>query len=64
MQMFELGDHMFTFDTKSGYHHVDIHEQYWDYLGFSWGMGSAQQYYVFCVLPFGLVTACFVFTGP
>ena len=24
MQMFEPGDHMFTFDLKSGYHHLDI----------------------------------------
>ncbi len=34
MLLFERGDYMFSFDLKSGYHHVDIH---WKYLGFSWG---------------------------
>ena len=24
---------MFTFDLKSGYHHVDIYKQHWDYFG-------------------------------
>ena len=49
----QTGDYMFTFDLKSGYHHVDIHQQHWKYLGFSWGAGTTQHYYVFCVLPFG-----------
>ena len=62
MQMFEPGDHMFTFDLKSGYHHLDIYQPHWNYLGFSWGEGTSQQYYVFCVLPFGLATACFAFS--
>lgn len=53
---------MFSFDLKSGYHHVDIHRQHWEYLGFSWGQGPNTGYYVFCVLPFGLSTACYVFT--
>jgi len=62
MQMLELGDYVFTFDLKSGYHHVDINQQHWDYLGSSWGEGETQQYYVFCVLTFGLATACYVFS--
>ena len=53
---------MFSFDLKSGYHHVDIHKQHWEYLGFSWGQGPNTGYYVFCVLPFGLSTACYLFT--
>ena len=32
-QMFDKGEH-FTFDLKSGYHHVDIHIVFWTYLGF------------------------------
>ena len=28
-QMLEKGDFFFTFDLKSGYHHVDIHKDYW-----------------------------------
>ena len=37
MIMFQPDDYMFTFDLKSGYHHVDIHEEHWKYLGFAWG---------------------------
>ena len=49
---------MFSFDLKSGYHHVDIAEVHQKYLGFSWG----DKFYVFTVLPFGLSTACYIFT--
>ena len=53
---------MFTFDLKSGYHHVDIHREHWKYLDFAWGQGPTTKYYVFCVLPFGLTTAPYLFT--
>ena len=33
--IFSKGDYFFHFDLKSGYHHVDIHEDCWPYLGFS-----------------------------
>lgn len=39
--MFSSGDFFTTFDLKSGRHHVDIHEDSWPYLGFSWGNGSS-----------------------
>ena len=58
MLLFERGDYLFSFDLKSGYHHVDIAEIHQKYLGFAW-QGS---YYVFTVLPFGLSTACYMFT--
>jgi hypothetical protein len=45
-------------DLKSGYHHVDVAPEFWQYLGFEW----QGKYNVFCQLPFGLPTACFVFT--
>ena len=35
-QPFSKGGYFFTFDLKSGYHHVDIHEDcwpYWLYMG-------------------------------
>jgi hypothetical protein len=51
-------DYLFTMDLKSGYHHIDIHQRDWQYLGFEWN-GS---YYVFCQLPFGLAPTCYVFT--
>ena len=56
--MFNRGDYVITFDLKSGYHHVDINEEHWRYLGFYW----KEQHYVFKVLPFGLSTACYAFT--
>ena len=61
-QIFSKGDYFFTFDLKSGYHHVDIHEDCWPYLGFSWGSGPDTRWYAFKVLPFGLASACYVFT--
>ena len=53
------GDYVFTFDLKSGYHHVDIHQEHWKY---TWGVGSKLSYYVFGVLLFGLATTCYLFT--
>ena len=63
-QMFNKGEYFFTFDLKSGYHHVDIHPDFWTYLGFSWCIGKARLFYMymFRVLPFGLASACYVFT--
>ena len=40
MLLFEKGDYLFSFDLKSGYHHVDITEAHWKYLGFAWGGGN------------------------
>jgi hypothetical protein len=54
----QLGDSLFTVDLKSGYQHIDIHEDYSQYLEFEW----EGQYYVFTQLPFNLATACYVFT--
>ena len=61
-QLFKRGEYFFTFDLKSGYHHVDINSEFWTYLGFSWSSGSSRRWYTFRVLPFGLATACYVFT--
>ncbi len=55
---FKPDDHMFSVDLEKAYHHVDMHESTWDYLGFSW-LG---QTYTFTVMPFGLSPACWVFT--
>lgn len=54
----KLRDFLFTVDLKSGYHHIDINPEFWQFLGFEW----QGKYYVFCQLPFGLATACYVFT--
>ena len=58
MLLLEKNDYMFSFDLKSGYHHVDIAQEHWKYLGFTW----KGHYYVFTVLPFGLSSACYIFT--
>jgi hypothetical protein len=51
-------DYVFTIDLKSGYHHLDIREDCWKYLGFCW----RGKLYVFTQLPFGIASACWAFT--
>ena len=58
MLLFQKGDYLFLFDLKSGYHHVDIAEPHHKYLGFAW----KGRFFAFTVLPFGLCTACYLFT--
>lgn len=58
MSLFVKNDFLFSFDLKSGYHHIDIADVHEKYLGFCWD----RQFYVFTVLPFGLATACYIFT--
>ena len=58
MLFFEKDGYLCTFDLKSGYHHIDIHENCQTYLGFQWD----SKFYRFTVLPFGLATACYIFT--
>ena len=43
---------MFSFDLKSGYHHIEIFEGHQTYLGFSWKHDSSNftKFYVFTVL--------------
>ena len=42
--------------------HIDIHPEYQKYLGFHWETNGETNYFVFKVLPFGLATACYLFT--
>ena len=49
--LFQQGDYFSVFDLKSGYHHVDIHQDCWPYLGFARGVGLARRWYTFRVLP-------------
>ena len=61
---FAKDSYMFSFDIKSGYHHVEISQEHQTFLGFSWrapGSGG-EVFYVFTVLPFGLSTAPYLFT--
>lgn len=56
--LFSVGDHFFSFDLKSAYHHIDMDPDYYKYLGFEW----AGHYYAFASLPFGLCSAPYVFS--
>jgi hypothetical protein len=55
---FSAGCYMCSFDLKSGYHHIDVHPAYQQYLGLSW-QGS---YYMFTSVAFGLSSAGVVFS--
>lgn len=56
------GHYMIKFDLTSGYHHINIHEDHQQYLGFSWKINGKIRYFVFTVLPFGLSSAGYIFT--
>jgi hypothetical protein len=55
---FSKNCYMVNFDLKSGYHHIDVHPAFHQYLGFCW----EGQCYTFSVLAFGLRSAGYVFT--
>ena len=57
IQLFSKGCYTFKFDLKNGYHHFDVCPQQQTYLRFSWG----QKYFCFTVLPFGLLSAFFIY---
>ena len=59
MSYFVKDAYMFSFDLKSGYHHIDIAEEHQTFLGFSWREPDSikEIFYVFTVLPFGLFSA-------
>lgn len=52
------GDWIMTLDLSKGYHHLDIHPEYWKYLGFEW----ENKFYVYTGMPFGVATAPWAFT--
>ncbi|XP_063405714.1 uncharacterized protein LOC134689678 [Mytilus trossulus] len=62
MQFIKQDFYCFKFDIHSAYHHLDIYEPHTDYLGFSWTYGESTKYFKFLVLPFGLSSACYIFT--
>ena len=61
-QFIEKDDFMLKFDIKSGYHHIDIYPEHTKFLGFLWDFHSGIRYFEFLVLPFGLSSACHIFT--
>jgi hypothetical protein len=57
-QYFSKNCFMSIFDLKSGYHHVDIHVAYHQFLAFSWN----NKFYTYTCCPFGLSTAGLIFS--
>ena len=53
---------LFSFDIKSGYHHIDIFPPDQEFLGFSWFKDGFTHFYKlnFSVLPFGLTTGPYI----
>ena len=51
---------IFSFDIKSGYHHINISPD--DFLGFSLVFNGVLKYFKFTVLPFVLATGPYIFT--
>ena len=52
---------IFSFDLKSGYHHVDICPPHETFLGFLWVVDGVQKYFCFTVFPFGLSSSPYIF---
>jgi hypothetical protein len=57
-QYIQPNDFMISYDYSKGYHHLDIHPDFWQFLGFEW-KGS---FYVYTCLPFGLASGPWAFT--
>ena len=56
-------DYFTTFDLPSGYHHIKVHPEHRKFLGFEWTFqDGSTKYFQFCVLPFGVSSASYVFT--
>jgi hypothetical protein len=45
-QYAKQGNYAVKFDLKSGYHHIDIHPDHQQFLGFSWNFDGVQKYFV------------------
>ena len=53
---------VYSFDIKSGYHHVEIYPTHQRFHGFSWVFNGVRKYLKFVVLPFGLSTGPYIVT--
>ena len=62
LNFLDAGHFMFSFDIKSGYHHVHIFPPHQSFLGFSWFYKGKVKYFCFRVLPFDLSSAPYIFT--
>ena len=53
---------MIPLNPQNRDHHLDMHVASQDYLSFSWKTANKVNYYIFTCLPFGLSSACYIFT--
>lgn len=53
----EPEDRLVTADIKNGFFHIQVAEEFWEFLGFSWD----NQYYTWVVAPFGLKLSPYYF---
>ena len=62
-ELLNAGDFIFSFDLKSGYHHVENFPGHRQYFSFSWTFSSGHtRHFHFEVLPFGISSAPYLFT--
>ena len=61
-QVLEEGDYFVSFDLTAAYNHVGIFPEHRKYLGFSYQFSGVTRYFYYVQLPFGLSSACHVFT--
>ena len=60
--IFDKDGYLFSFDMKDGYHHLLIHPEFRDYLGFKFVLNGRLYYARYVVAPFGLKDIPFMFT--
>ena len=60
--LFDKNGYLFSFDLKDGYHHILIHPEFRDYLGFKFRLNGQTVYARYKVAPFGLRDVPFLFT--
>ena len=61
-QFFKKGVFMFSYDLKDGYHHLLIHPEFRDYLGFKLMWNGKLTYFRYVVGCFGLADLPFIYT--
>ena len=62
LQFFKKGIYMFSYDLKDGYHHIALHPEFRDYLGFKLMLNGKLTYCRYVVGCFGLADLPFIFT--
>ena len=60
--MLNKGYYFTTFDLIPSYQYIEVHPEHYKFLGFEWTFeDGCSRYFQFCVLPFSLASACYVF---